>query len=206
MSKLKKARRASRATSLRHQFLKKERERHHPAPDSSLPPPDDGDWRLEQSPEENLRQNFAHATSGRVLQGGGGNSIAPGADPAGIAPASALSSKRFRYTLELFEQFYGSEMERAAEAMKGVQDRLGAINDCAATIDLLAGWTAAPWRPFASCWARANSSSAVIGKPSSPPASWPGGSAGSAGPMRFANPRVRRLKPQTSFSFSFFMR
>jgi CHAD domain-containing protein len=49
-----------------------------------------------------------------------------------------LRSKRFRYTLELFERFYGSEMATGAKSLKGVQDRLGAINDCVTTIDLLA--------------------------------------------------------------------
>ncbi len=48
-----------------------------------------------------------------------------------------LRAKRFRYTLELFECFYGSEMATAAKALKGVQDRLGAINDCVTTIGLL---------------------------------------------------------------------
>jgi len=48
-----------------------------------------------------------------------------------------LRAKRFRYTLELFERFYGSEMATAAKALKGVQDHLGAINDCVTTIDLL---------------------------------------------------------------------
>jgi CHAD domain-containing protein len=48
-----------------------------------------------------------------------------------------LRAKRFRYTLELFERFYGSEMATGAHALKGVQDRLGAINDCVTTIDLL---------------------------------------------------------------------
>lgn len=50
-----------------------------------------------------------------------------------------LRAKRFRYTLELFERFYGSEMATGATALKGVQDRLGAINDCVTTIDLLPG-------------------------------------------------------------------
>ncbi|MDP8989707.1 MAG: CHAD domain-containing protein [Acidobacteriota bacterium] len=48
-----------------------------------------------------------------------------------------LRAKRFRYTLELFERFYGSEMATGAKALKGVQDLLGAINDCVTTIALL---------------------------------------------------------------------
>ena len=54
-----------------------------------------------------------------------------------------LRAKRFRYTLELFQRFYGSEMTAGAKSLKGVQDRLGAINDCVTTIDLLAGDSAA---------------------------------------------------------------
>jgi CHAD domain-containing protein len=49
-----------------------------------------------------------------------------------------LRAKRFRYTLELFERFYGSERAAGAKALKAVQDQLGAINDCVTTIDLLA--------------------------------------------------------------------
>jgi CHAD domain-containing protein len=64
---------------------------------------------------------------------------------AAVAPDSSyqtlhrfrLRAKRFRYTLEFFERFYGSEMATGAKALKGVQDRLGAINDCVTTIDLL---------------------------------------------------------------------
>jgi CHAD domain-containing protein len=48
-----------------------------------------------------------------------------------------LRAKRFRYTLELFERFYGSEMATGAKTLKHVQDLLGAINDCVTTIDLL---------------------------------------------------------------------
>jgi CHAD domain-containing protein len=48
-----------------------------------------------------------------------------------------LRAKRFRYTLERFERFYGSEMATGAKSLKGVQDHLGAINDCVVTIDLL---------------------------------------------------------------------
>jgi len=48
-----------------------------------------------------------------------------------------LRAKRFRYALELFPSLYGSEMERGLEALKELQDRLGAINDCATTIALV---------------------------------------------------------------------
>ena len=48
-----------------------------------------------------------------------------------------LFAKRFRYTLELFTSFYGAEWEQGLEALRGLQDRLGAINDCVCTIALL---------------------------------------------------------------------
>jgi CHAD domain-containing protein len=48
-----------------------------------------------------------------------------------------LQAKRFRYTLELFESFYGTEMSQGAEILKELQDRLGAINDCATTLVIL---------------------------------------------------------------------
>jgi CHAD domain-containing protein len=48
-----------------------------------------------------------------------------------------LQAKRFRYTLELFECFYGSEMPQGAEILKELQDRLGAINDCSTTMAIL---------------------------------------------------------------------
>jgi CHAD domain-containing protein len=48
-----------------------------------------------------------------------------------------LHAKRFRYALELFPSLYGSEMKRGLAALRGLQDRLGAINDCVATIALI---------------------------------------------------------------------
>jgi CHAD domain-containing protein len=48
-----------------------------------------------------------------------------------------LQAKRFRYTLELFERFYGSEMPLGAEILKELQDLLGTINDCATTVVIL---------------------------------------------------------------------
>jgi CHAD domain-containing protein len=48
-----------------------------------------------------------------------------------------LVAKRLRYALELFRQTYGPEWDRGIEELRGLQDRLGAINDCAATRDLL---------------------------------------------------------------------
>jgi CHAD domain-containing protein len=116
-----------------HRHLKKERRRHHPAVGASPRPPHD-DWKLDQSPEDNLRRVLPTLVEGFFAAG-------TTAAVAGASPQTMhqfrLSSKRFRYALELFERFYGSEMARSAKALKGLQDRLGAINDCVTTIDLL---------------------------------------------------------------------
>lgn len=48
-----------------------------------------------------------------------------------------LSLKRFRYTLELFRPCYGSGLEQRLEALKRLQDHLGAMNDCEAAASLV---------------------------------------------------------------------
>jgi CHAD domain-containing protein len=48
-----------------------------------------------------------------------------------------LQTKRFRYIIELFGDYYGPALERRIEALRTLQDLLGAINDCSATQDLL---------------------------------------------------------------------
>jgi CHAD domain-containing protein len=48
-----------------------------------------------------------------------------------------LIVKRFRYTLELFRPCYGSGLEQRLEALKRMQDHLGAMNDCGTATALL---------------------------------------------------------------------
>ena len=48
-----------------------------------------------------------------------------------------LAVKRFRYTLELFRPCYGSGLEERLEALKRMQDHLGAMNDCETSTALL---------------------------------------------------------------------
>ncbi len=50
-----------------------------------------------------------------------------------------LQTKRFRYTLELFRPCYGPALDHRLAVLRDVQTYLGEINDCAATIELLAG-------------------------------------------------------------------
>ena len=48
-----------------------------------------------------------------------------------------LTVKRFRYTLELFRPCYGSGLEKRLEALKRMQDHLGAMNDCETATSLI---------------------------------------------------------------------
>jgi CHAD domain-containing protein len=48
-----------------------------------------------------------------------------------------LSLKRFRYTLELFRPCYGTGLEQRLNALKQMQEHLGAMNDCEATSRLI---------------------------------------------------------------------
>ncbi len=50
-----------------------------------------------------------------------------------------LESKRFRYTLELFVDFYGPPLQRRIKELKDIQTYLGDINDLIATRALLKG-------------------------------------------------------------------
>ena len=131
VSKLKKARED--AGRKLHRYLRKECRRHHPAPGASHRPLD-REWQLDQSPEDNLRRVLPKLAE--EFFAAGATAAVAGASPQTLHQFR-LRAKRFRYALELFERFYGSEMARGAKALKGLQDRLGAINDCVATIDLL---------------------------------------------------------------------
>ena len=48
-----------------------------------------------------------------------------------------LKTKRMRYTLELFEAVYGGKVKRIMDSLKSLQAMLGAINDCATTIEMI---------------------------------------------------------------------
>jgi CHAD domain-containing protein len=131
VSRLKKTR--GEAGEKLHRRLRAERQKDHAAPDPRSHPKED-DWKLNQSLEANLR---------RVLP-----ELAEEFFDSGKAAISAhasyqklhrfrLQAKRFRYTLELFESFYGTEMSQGSDILKELQDRLGAINDCATTIVIL---------------------------------------------------------------------
>jgi CHAD domain-containing protein len=48
-----------------------------------------------------------------------------------------LATKRARYTLELFEPLYGAAVKPHLEGLKKVQQVLGQLNDCQASLHLL---------------------------------------------------------------------
>jgi CHAD domain-containing protein len=131
VSKLKKAREDSSKELRRH--LKRERRRSYSAPGPANGRAA-GYWNIDENSEDNLRR-ILPALAKEFFDAGANAAI-----PAATLPnlhRFRLNSKRFRYTLELFEEFYGAEMSRAATVLKGMQDRLGAINDCAVTMNLL---------------------------------------------------------------------
>jgi hypothetical protein len=66
-----------------------------------------------------------------------GRQIVAGSPSAEELHQLRLGVKRFRYTLELFRPCYGSGLEERLEALKRMQDHLGAMNDCETTAALL---------------------------------------------------------------------
>jgi len=57
-----------------------------------------------------------------------------------------LATKHVRYTLELFRSCYGPGLESRIDELRDVQQILGEINDCAATVRLLKTMPASPDR------------------------------------------------------------
>jgi len=131
VSRLRKTR--SEAAEKLHRRLKKERSKRHPAP-APRSHPKERDWKLDQGLEANLRR--ALPPLAEEFFDSGRAALSPGASYQKLHQFR-LQAKRFRYTLELFEPFYGSEMVTGAGILKELQDRLGAINDCATTIVIL---------------------------------------------------------------------
>ena len=66
----------------------------------------------------------------------GARAAAPQAS-AGERHRFRLAAKRFRYTLELFAQFYGPAAAQWTAQVKELQSLLGAMNDCRAVRDLV---------------------------------------------------------------------
>jgi len=131
VSRLKKTR--VQAAEKLHRSLKKERHNRHAPPDPRSHSKE-REWTLDQSLEANLSR--ALPALAEEFFDSGTVALAAHANYQKLHQFR-LQAKRFRYTLELFERFYGSEMASGTGILKELQDRLGAINDCATTIVLL---------------------------------------------------------------------
>jgi CHAD domain-containing protein len=91
-------------------------------------------WNGEETPEWNARTVLPvlaaeYFEAGRKVQ-----------DPACTADdlhGFRLTSKRFRYTLELFRDLYGPGFEKYIQGIKDLQDQLGQISDCDTARSLL---------------------------------------------------------------------
>ncbi len=59
-----------------------------------------------------------------------------------------LEAKRARYTLELFEPLYGAAIKVHLEGIRKVQQVLGQLNDCQATLELIEDLEAKPERSW----------------------------------------------------------
>jgi CHAD domain-containing protein len=93
--------------------------------------PAEGEWDLERDLPANLRRVLPKLAEDFFAMGIG---AAAAGDDHEKLHHFRLRAKHFRYTLELFRAAYGAEWEQGLQALKGLQDRLGAINDCVSTI------------------------------------------------------------------------
>ena len=48
-----------------------------------------------------------------------------------------IEAKRFRYTVELFKPVYGERLEEPLDELKTLQDKLGRLNDCVTTAEMV---------------------------------------------------------------------
>ncbi len=92
---------------------------------------------LQPSPRMVTAAAFAHRTLPRMLDklfASGAQAVADGTEPA--LHHFRLLAKRFRYTLELFAEVYGPGTQKCLHALAALQDRLGAMQDCTASLTL----------------------------------------------------------------------
>jgi CHAD domain-containing protein len=91
-------------------------------------------WDSAKSAEENASQKLptlsqAYFRAGRLLF--------TAKPTVGALHKFRLETKRFRYTLELFQPCYGPGLEERLKLLRNIQDLLGEINDCATTQKLV---------------------------------------------------------------------
>jgi CHAD domain-containing protein len=83
---------------------------------------------------EHLRRQLPKVTRRYFKEGR--EALAPGATWEAMH-AFRLRTKRYRYTLETFRDFYGPGIEKRIEALRKIQTYLGDINDCIVTTTML---------------------------------------------------------------------
>jgi CHAD domain-containing protein len=102
-----------------------------------------GQWRGDLRVLHSTPQHSVEEAASRVLPAMAMDLFRSGREAA--RPASTyermhrlrLEAKRVRYTLELFEAAYGKKLQPLLESLKVLQDKLGAINDCATTLEMI---------------------------------------------------------------------
>jgi CHAD domain-containing protein len=116
--------------SLKHWTARKSVSKWRSALESGIPPRE-----LRQSKAEALAHRELPRLAARFFREGA-RAAAPQAS-AGERHRFRLAAKRFRYTLELFAQFYGPAAAQWTAQVKELQSLLGAMNDCRAVRDLV---------------------------------------------------------------------
>jgi CHAD domain-containing protein len=116
--------------SLRHWTARKSVSKWRSALESGIPPRE-----LRQSKAEAFAHRELPRLAARFFREGA-RAAAPQAS-AGERHRFRLAAKKFRYTLELFAEFYGPAAAHWTAQVKGLQSLLGAMNDCRAVRDLV---------------------------------------------------------------------
>jgi CHAD domain-containing protein len=91
------------------------------------------EWDPKQDLPANLRRILPHMADDFF---DAGHAVAADSDPL-LLHRFRLHTKHFRYTLELVPPFYGKQLSQGMQALRGLQDHLGAINDCVSSLDLI---------------------------------------------------------------------
>ncbi len=94
------------------------------------------DWKRKADVEQDARRVLT--TMARDFFAAGRKVVHAQPDPAELHEFR-LHTKRFRYTLAMFEPLYGPSMQKQLALLKPVQDALGQVNDCVATAEAFPG-------------------------------------------------------------------
>ena len=91
-------------------------------------------WDADLTAAQNAKRRLPELASGYFSAG---RKLMEGKPAAQDLHHFRLATKRFRSTLEMFRPCYGKGLEARIEHLRGVQNRLGEINDCATALTLL---------------------------------------------------------------------